>query len=246
MSLEDTTLTFILVGETDTHLIITTQSRLAYHQVVRWILILTCATIAFAGTDPKPKPEDYPVSGESNGVGVGSEFMIHSFSGENRTFILADYLVVEVAVYPAKDHPIDVNNGQFSLRLNGKTLLRPQAPQMVAASIHHPDWSSPPHAEAGGGAGNAGVILGRPIPPADDPQAPGRRTPPPIQVPRDDPSGVEGPLAVNSEQLAVSTALTEGESRGPRSGYLYFSYRGKTKSIKSLELLYGDAVLKLR
>jgi hypothetical protein len=34
--------------------------------------------------------------------------------------------------------------------------------------------------------------------------------------------------------------------RGAVSGFLYFAYQGKTSSIKSLELMYEAAVLKLR
>lgn len=48
------------------------------------------------------------------------------------------------------------------------------------------------------------------------------------------------------EELVVQTALPEGSRRGPVSGYLYFAYKGKTASIKTLELLYEDAVLRLR
>ena len=42
------------------------------------------------------------------------------------------------------------------------------------------------------------------------------------------------------------TALEEGPHHTATSGFLYFPYRGKTNAIKTLELVYGDVVLKLR
>ncbi len=44
----------------------------------------------------------------------------------------------------------------------------------------------------------------------------------------------------------IRTALPEGSFKGPVSGFLYFPWKGKPKSIKKLDLLYDDAVLELR
>jgi hypothetical protein len=224
---------------------------------VRLTLILCCASLAFAqvGTEPKPKAEDYDVHAQSRDVAVGAEFMIHSFSGQGQTYIAKDFLVVEVALYPPKDRSVNppryqsvrVNEGAFALRINGKKqALLPAPPPMVASSLQHPDWQTGPRFEAGGGLGNTGVILGRPAPT----QVPGGQQPPQTRVPRapgqDNPGGIEPERRVTAPELVVQTALPEGPHRGPVSGFLYFPYRGKTTSIKSLELLYEDAVLKLR
>jgi hypothetical protein len=228
-----------------------------YHGVVRLTLILCCASFAFAqgGTDPKPKAEDYDVHASSKYVAIGAEFMIHSFSGQGQTYIVKDYLVVEVALYPPKDESVkppkyqslDVNEGSFALRINGKRqALTPVAPSMVVTALQHPDWQSGPRLEGGGGLGNTGVILGRPAPT----QVPGGQQPPQRRIPGapppDNPGGIEPEPRVSAPELLVKTALPEGPHRGPVSGFLYFPYRGKTTSIKSLELLYEDTVLKLR
>jgi len=216
---------------------------------VRLPLILCCASLALAqgGTDPKPKAEDYDVHGQSKYIALGAEFMIHSFSGQGQTYIAKDFLVVEVALYPPKGQSVDVNEGAFALRINGKKqVLVPVAPSMVASTLQHPEWQTGPRLEAGGGLGNTGVILGRPAPT----QVPGGQPPPQSRVPRvpspDNPSGIEPERRVTAPELLVQTALPEGPHRGPVSGFLYFPYRGKTASIKSLELLYEDVVLKLR
>jgi hypothetical protein len=216
---------------------------------VRLTIFLCCASLALAqgGTEPKAKADDYDVHVQAKDIAVGAELMIHSFSGQGQTYITKDFLVVEVALYPPKGKIVDVNEGAFALRINGKKqTLVPAAPPMVASTLQHSEWQSGPRMEAGGGLGNTGVILGRPVPS----QVPGGQQTPQGRIPRgtdpDNPSGVERERPVSAPELVVQTALPEGRYKGPVSGFLYFPYRGKTSSIKSLELLYEDAVLKLR
>ena len=75
---------------------------------------------------------------------------------------------------------------------------------------------------------------------------PGSRMPVPQPPPRDRSAGIPKTERVKPEELMIQTAMPEGEHQSAVSGYLYFPYSGKIKSIKTLELLYGDAVLKLR
>ena len=217
---------------------------------MRWILCVACfAAPAFGqGAEPKPRAEDYDVHARAKQIALGAEFMVHSFSGEGQTFIAEDYLVVEVALYPPKGESVTIHSGAFSLRINGKKpVLTPQTPTMVAAAIERPEWRQGPRMEAEGGVGNTGVILGRPVP-SQIPGGPSqRRLPTPPRAPAPDaPGGIERPAPVRADDLVVKTALPEGEYRGPVSGFLYFAYKGKISSIKSLDLLYEDAVLKLR
>ena len=51
---------------------------------------------------------------------------------------------------------------------------------------------------------------------------------------------------LRATEVAVKSALPEGETKNPVAGFLYFPYRGKVKGIKTLELVYDRAVLKLR
>lgn len=213
---------------------------------MRWIFLLCCAAAALAqgGTDPKAKPEDYEVHGRSKDVSIGAEFMVHSFSGQGQTYIARDFLVVEVALYPPKGQTLDLKDGSFALRINGKKqTLAPAAPQLVAATLQHPEWRSGPRLEGLGGLGNGGVILGRPLPP----QVPGGPpNPAPLPSPADNPSGIDSEPRVTAVELVIQTALPEGPHRRTVSGFLYFPYKGKISSIKSLELLYEDAALQLR
>ena len=143
---------------------------------------------------------------------------------------------------------VDVSATAFGLRINGKKqVLSPVSPGTVAATLQNSDWQSGPRLEGEGGMGNTGVILGRPVPQ----QVPGGQQPPqprriPGAPPQDDPGGIAPERRVTAPELVVQTGLPEGHFRGAVSGFLYFPYRGRSSSIKTLDLLYEDAVLKLR
>jgi hypothetical protein len=216
------------------------------------LLLFLAVSAAFAQTTPKAKPEDYPVQAhamvQGKHVDVGAEFMVHSFSQGEESYIAPDFLVVEVALYPAADDALKVDRSEFKLRINGKKQsLEAQPPQLVASSLTHPEWQNRPRMEGGGGLGGIGVGIGRPRPvdiPGQPPQ-PGTRLPNPTPAPRDD-NGVEREPRIKPEELVLRTAFPTGEFRKPTSGFLYFPYKGKIASLKSIELLYADCVVKLR
>jgi hypothetical protein len=218
---------------------------------MRFCWLLFCVGAAFGqGTEPKPKAEDYEVHATTRTAAIGAEYMVHSFSRGDKAFLAKNYLVVEVALFPPKGETIDVQNSSFSLRINGrKVVLMPEAVSMVAASLQHPEWEQPrPNGEIDASAGNAGVVIGGPprnSNPFPGSNPPGSQLPPRVPVPRDNPSGVEKEQ-VKAEVVAVETALVEGPHHAAFSGFLYFAYRGKPGSVKTLELLYQDGVLKLK
>ena len=217
---------------------------------MRYLLLLCCVFLLLGGTETKPKVEDYEVHAQAKNVAIGAEYTVHSFSRGEQMFIANDYLVVEVALFPPKETTFEVLRGDFSLRINGKKeLLEAAEPEMVVADMEHPEWKAQRdglHAQGAAGLGNVGVVIN---PPQANPNPfPGSRTsgpPPPVEIPKDNPSGVTK-QQVDPSQLLRATALEEGQHRAPISGFLYFPYRGNLKSIKTLELLYQDAVLKLR
>jgi hypothetical protein len=214
---------------------------------VRCTLFLCCAGLVWGqGTTPKSKADEYEVHAATRAVDIGAEFMVHSVLAEEQSTVVKDYLVVEVALFPPRGVAANSDHGNFTLRLNGKAVLQ-ATPQMVALSMQHPDWNPRPRVEGGAGVGNTDVILGRPVP-QDPPygNGPVRRAPVPRPPSDEERAGIDPPERLTASQLVVRTALPEGEFEGPVSGYLYFPFRGKTASIKSLELLYEGTVLKLR
>jgi hypothetical protein len=209
---------------------------------------------AFGQTTPKDKVADYPAHAMDGTTGVAAEYLVHSVPAGTQTFIASDYLVMEVAVFPALGEPIEIGTGTFKLRLNGKKeVISSEGPGFVAASVKYPDWEQRKNVEVQGGIGDAGVVVGRP--PAAG-RFPGDPTPQQSRLPRapkapapDDRNGIEKEEPARAEEVIAQRALPEGPAEKPVSGYIYFRYRGKTKSIKSLELIYngksGPVTLKL-
>ena len=196
-----------------------------------------------AGTPVRPKPDDYPARAAAGKLTLAGEYLVRSFSGHNQTFIAPDSLVVEVAVYPASGETVAVSAQHFSLRLNGKKeVLMPISPGFVAAAMKYPDWQRRPTLVGVAGAGDRGVILGAP-PVTErfpgDPSGRNRLPAPPRAPEAEDRGGLDQPAPVRPEELLVQAELPQGEVSKPVSGYLYFPFRGKTKSIRAVELIYN-------
>jgi len=224
---------------------------------MRSFLLLCCSGLIFGqGTETKPKVEDYEVHAQAKSAAIGAEYTVHSYSRGEQMYIAKDFLVVEVAIFP-KGSTVDVRLSDFALRINGRRVtLATASPQAVIAYMQHPEWNPPregPRVEAGAGAGNIGVMVGGP--PVNPNPYPGSQMPPenripnptypPVDIPKENPGGVKTE-PVDPNELLLQTAIVEGAHHTPVSGFLFFPFRGKITAIKSLELLYQDAVLKLR
>lgn len=203
---------------------------------------LLLAQVAPLGTRPRSRPEEYPVHKQAGNAVLAAEYLVRSFQGRGQSFLAPDYLVVEVAIFPAPFQRIKINSGQFSLRINGsKRPLLPQPPFMVAASLRYADWEQRPTVVAGAGTGSGGIILGRP--PASerfpgDPRPGRERLPAPPRAPEAG-APVEREEPARADEVVVETALPEGEHTGPVSGHLYFLFKKKTKSVRSVELIWN-------
>ncbi len=209
------------------------------------MLLCGAAFAQSSGTKPKPKPEDYPARARIGGLVIAAEYLVHTLPAEGQSFVVPDYLVIEVAAYPPSGETVQLSSGLFTLRINGKKgELFAQAPAMVAASLKYPDWEMRPSLEAGAGP----VILGRTDPverfPGDrrDPRTQRRQ---PVPVPDQTPGGIERPRPQSPDEAAVQHAFPDGPTAGPVSGYLYFAFRKKPKSIRSLDLIFDGKAIHL-
>jgi hypothetical protein len=197
---------------------------------------------------PAKQPAEYPVHAQAGATGIGAEFMVHVVSIEGQSYFVPDYFVVEVAVFPEKGALLELRNGQFSLRINGKKQeLTAHTPGFAAASLKYPEWSQRPSVTASAGAGDGGIVIGRP---QTQPRFPGDNRPPrqagPAQTTVD--SAKEPPMT--AADAVTAAALFEGPIDQPTAGYLYFPYRGDGKKAKTIELIYrgpaGAVTLRLR
>ena len=212
-------------------------------------LALLSAFCLFGETEHKDKATDYPFHAMAGKVAIGADYLIHSIPAGNQTLLAKDFLVIEVAVFPAFAQPVTIDGNTFTLRLNGaKFPLAPSAPGFVIASLKYPDWEPHPTSQVSGGVGNAGVTMGPPTI-ARFPGDPNAGHPLPRGPSAEERNGVERVDPESAEEVINRTALVEATIDHPMSGFLYFRYKGKIKSLKSVELIYqtkdGSVILKL-
>jgi hypothetical protein len=144
-----------------------------------------------------------------------------------------------------KDDPVQIELAKFNLRINGRTVLTPHTAAQAAASLKRSPWSAPRSRGAMGGIGIGGIQIpiGQPQPVPGGPQG---RPPAQPRAPEADPPGGIERRQDNPEEILLQTALPEGDHKGAVSGFVFFPFTGKISSIKSLELEYGSATLKLK
>jgi hypothetical protein len=197
--------------------------------MTRVLFLGLCISACSLGADPRPKPADYPAHAESSKLDIGAEYLVHSFSNGSQMYESPEYLIVDTAVYP--HGTVEVKPSDFSLRLTlqgnkkhaDETLvLRPQTPSLVGYTIMSNINSVPPEMRNPTGQR-------QPMP-----QASPR---PSDQTPSNE-SELGGPEAVTA--VVSRMALPEVTTHSGVAGYLYFSFPGKTKKIKGLDLIYGE------
>jgi hypothetical protein len=206
------------------------------------LVLSTAALLGAQGTAPKTSPTDYPIHVQLDSVTLAAEYLVHSLPNAKATLIANDYLVVEAAFFGPLYSRLKMSPDNFSLRINGRgEPLTPELPGLVAQSVKFP--GARPHLETTGSvsAGDGTVAIGP--------------RPPQSRFPGDGNDRVAAPTVtdVNQENdveyRVRNASIPEGEHSLPRSGLLYFYYRGKTKNIHSVELFYngpmGKATLKL-
>jgi hypothetical protein len=184
---------------------------------------------------PRAAASDYPAQTKAGPVTLAAEFKGHFVPAPEGTLTTEDYVVVEVALFGEPGAKTRLSVGDFSLRINGKkNVLLSQPYGMVAASLKDPEWEppTPPASKnkssfSGGGGGGGGQNDPPPPPPH-----------PSVEVQR------------SWVARAAKASLAEGDRPLPQAGLIFFPYRGQSKGINSIELVYkgaaGQATLALQ
>ncbi len=192
----------------------------------------------------------YAHAGLQEGTAVGADFLGKYLPISGMTIYSDEYIFVEVAFFGPGGRQVDFQNGQFTLKLNGTTLL-PQAPGLVTVSNNFPEMSAQPQIVLNGGVGGDQIEVGgqdrKPRFPGDDPS----HTPTPMpKAPTDASNGQVQPSPAKPDDLVKSAEFPTGSHALPAAGYLFFHYEGKLKKIKHADLNYqgplGSATLTLR
>jgi hypothetical protein len=108
--------------------------------IVAWLIVYTTALASNAqGTVPHTELDKYSAHAQQNEVSIGATLLT---AGQVRKVFRTDVnkccVVVEVAIYPQKDRPIEVWLNDFALRPVGRdTGARPSSPKVVAWNSSH-------------------------------------------------------------------------------------------------------------
>jgi hypothetical protein len=187
------------------------------------------------GLPPRVASTEYQAHAQVGTVTVAAEFTGHSIATpQGSTLATEDYLVVETGFFGPDGARLKVSADDFSLRINGKKVALPSQPfGLIASSLKDPEWEPPVDKKSkssmstGGGGGGGGK---------DDPPP----TPPKMPFPE----------RRAMEQRVQKATLPEGDRALPVAGLIFFQYGGKTKGMKSVELIYngpaGKATLALQ
>jgi hypothetical protein len=193
------------------------------------------ATGESKGLPPRISPAEYQAHAQAGTVTIAAEFTGHSIATpQGNTLSTEDYLVVETGFFGPDGARLKVSADDFSLRINGKKVPLPSQPFLrMASSLKDPEWEPPADKKSkssmstGGGGGGQG-----------------QNDPPPS------PPKMPFPERRAMEQRVQKALLPEGDRALPVAGLIFFQYGGKTKGMKSLELIYegaaGKATLKLQ
>jgi len=186
------------------------------------------------GIPPRATPADYQAHVQAGSITLAGEFTGHSIPTPQAVLATEDYVVVEVGLFGPPEARIKLSTEDFSLRINGKKAPLPAQPYaLVFKSLKDPEWAPPVPAESKsktslGGGGNADK----------DPGA----LPAPVHVP------IEVERAM--EKRVQKASLPEGDRALPEAGLIFFQHRGKTDSLRSIELIYagpaGKVILPLQ
>jgi hypothetical protein len=194
----------------------------------------TAPTNETKGLPPRVAPADYQAQAHAGTFTIAADFVEHGIPTPQGAFSTEDYVVVETGLYGPPEARLKLSANDFSLRINGKKVPLPSQPfGLVFSSAKDPSWEPPElpssKSKTGISTGGGGDQGGSNTPPA------------PVHMPM--------PLQHAMNLKIQKAALPEGDRALPQAGLLFFSYRGLSKGIYSVELIYngpaGKATLSL-
>jgi len=172
------------------------------------------------GLPPRATPADYQAHTQVGSLTLAAEFVRHSVPTPEATYSTEDFVIVETGLFGPAEARAKLAIGDFSLRINGRKMASPSQPYGLSfSSLKDPEWEPPskpksdkPTLDAGGGQPNDSF---KPI----------------IRMPIE--------LKRTMQQRVQRASMPEGDRALPVAGLLFFEYRGKPESIRSLELIYA-------
>jgi len=216
-----------------------------------WLAVgLVCASAlavdAPKGTVPRAAADKYPAHAEQNGVAIGAKLLTadqarHAFT----TDVNRCCLVVEVALFPAKDGALRVSLDEFVLRVVGADdATRPSSPEVLAGKLQREaeppesgrDVTVSPSVGIGYESGGVDPVTGQR-------RSGGVVTSTGVGVgvgqPQPRPGSTQADRRAMAQELGEK-ALPEGSATAPVAGYVYFAVNRKKRLTYQLEYTLND------
>ena len=204
------------------------------------VTLVAAASLSSAsprGTAPRASTDRYPANAKHDGVSIGAKFI--TADEARKTFVsnVNDCcLLVEVALYPQKDTPLNIDASDVTLGIVDTDIAaKPQSAKLVAASLQKKNDSS--HNVSVASTVGIGYESGTYVDPYGNTQrVHGVATSAGVAVATGPNATGPGTAADRDtmETELTEKALPEGTVSGPVSGYLYFAITKKKKDAKLL------------
>jgi len=212
------------------------------------LLALPLAAADSPGTVPRSAADKYAAHAEAGGAAIGATLLKPKEVRKAFTTDLSHCcLVVEVALYPAKDKAINILSGDFVLRLAGtETASKPSSARLVAAQLEEKDSNSATVSPAGevhvGYESGVDPITGQRIHATEVGAGVGVAVGNPASAP------VADIRRRDLMEMELSEkALPEDAVSTPVAGYLYFSMpKDNKKAAHALEYTLNGRQVSLR
>jgi hypothetical protein len=184
------------------------------------------------GLPARTSPDEYQAKAQAGAVTIAADFDEHSVPTPDGVYSSEDYVVVEAALFGPADGRVQLSSGDFSLRINEKKSPLPSQPyELVSRTLKDPSWAPPKEDKS---ESKTGINTG-----GKDANAP---PPAPVHMPME--------LQLAMQKHVRNAVMLGGDRALPQAGLLFFEYRGKEKTIHSVELMYagpaGKATLTLQ
>jgi hypothetical protein len=215
------------------------QSKFMAHRLCSALTLIAAASLCSAsprGTAPRASADRYPVNAQHDGVSIGAKFVTAEEARKNFfSDVNACCLVVEVALYPQKDTPLNIDASDFTLSIVDTDIAaKPESAKVVAASLQKKNdslrnvnvassvgvgYESGTYVDANGQTQHVhGVTTSAGVAVATGPNSTG-----------------SGPTDRETMETELTEkGLPEGTVSAPASGYLYFEIMKKKKDAKLL------------
>lgn len=211
--------------------------------ILRYGLSCLLCAIAWAadapsrGFSPRASADDYPAQAENRGVRIAAEVLDRDQVRNLFSTDLSGYIVVEVAVWPRPDTPLDLSAIDFSLRADGsRGPLRPVSSKTIAGVVQRrsasrkDDITLYPAVGVTTGSWGTGTSIGVGV-------GMGGSTPGPASTDRD---------RRTMEMELEEKGLPDLVITKPVAGYLFFPATGSRKQVPTYELSYEAASVSIK